>query len=285
MVRRWPAKTVTLALEPAFKDRRLLPQQADHAMSGSMLGPDLDVLTVLIVAAGALVAGFITGLAGFGTALIASGIWFHVLPPVLIPPLVTIAAVVANVVSLATTRPSFDWSAAKPFLIGGLCGIPLGVAALTMSGPGSIRIAVGLFLVVFAASQLIGVARFTVGLWGGRTADTAVGVGGGILGGFAGLSGPFPIVWLQLRGGPSASQRAIFQPFNLVVLAVSAIGMAIAGLVDTRVLTLAALATPLTVLGSWLGARVYLKVSEQTFKRLVLALLLLSGSTLVAEAF
>lgn len=250
-----------------------------------MFSPDLDALSLLIVAIGALVAGFTTGFAGFGTALVASGIWFHVLPPILIPPLVTIAAVTAHVVSLATARPTFDWPAAKPFLLGGLVGIPIGVAALSIAGPGSIRIAVGAFLVVFAASQMVGVARFTVGAWGGRLADASIGVGGGILGGFAGLSGPFPIVWLQLRGGPSAGQRAIFQPFNLVVLTVSAVGMAIAGLVNIQVLALVALATPLTILGSWLGAHAYLKVSEQVFRNVVLALLLLSGGTLIAEAF
>ncbi|NKB44346.1 MAG: TSUP family transporter [Alphaproteobacteria bacterium] len=249
-----------------------------------MFTSELDVLILLGVAGGALVAGFTTGFAGFGTALIASGIWLHVLPPVLIAPLVTIAAVVAHIVGLATARPVFDWPAARPYLIGGLCGIPVGVAALSLAGPGMIRVAVGAFLLVFAASQLSGVARFSIGSWGGRVADAGVGLGGGVLGGFAGLSGPFPIVWLQMRGGPSAGQRAIYQPFNLVVLAVAAVGMAIAGLVDGTVLTLAAIATPVTVLGSWLGARVYLKASAQTFRSVVLTLLMFSGGMLIVEA-
>lgn len=250
-----------------------------------MISPELDIYIVFVVTAGALAAGFTTGLAGFGTAIMASGIWLHVLPAPLIAPLVTISAVVAHVVSLATARPSFDWGSARPFLIGGLLGIPVGVAALSIAEPGLIRVSVGTFLMMFAASQLFGLARFSIGNWGGRIADACVGVGGGVLGGFAGLFGPFPIVWLQLRGGPSIGQRAIFQPFNLVVLSFAALGMALAGLVDSRVLTLAVLATPLTILGSWLGARVYLKVSEQTFRRVVLALLLLSGSLLVADAF
>ena len=34
--------------------------------------------------------------------------------------------------------------------------------------------------------------------------------------GFAGfgLSGPLPLIWLQLRGETSDRQRAIYQPFN-----------------------------------------------------------------------
>src|SRR3546814_17357102 len=60
-----------------------------------------------------------------------------------------------------------------------------------------------------AISQLSGLTRLAIGAWGGRPSDAAVGVGGGILGGFAGLSGPLPLIWLQLRGGPSAEQREV----------------------------------------------------------------------------
>ena len=35
---------------------------------------------MLIVLLGALLAGFTTGFAGFGTGLVASGLWFHALP-------------------------------------------------------------------------------------------------------------------------------------------------------------------------------------------------------------
>src|SRR3546814_3544223 len=87
-----------------------------------------------------------------------------------------------------------------------------------------------------AISQLSGLTRLAIGAWGGRPSDAAVGVGGGILGGFAGLSGPLPLIWLQLRGGPSAEQRAVYQPFNLIVLAIAGAGMAVAGRVDGAVL-------------------------------------------------
>ena len=44
---------------------------------------------------GALAGGFVAGLAGFGTALMALGIWLYVLPPSLAVPLVLICSVVA----------------------------------------------------------------------------------------------------------------------------------------------------------------------------------------------
>lgn len=230
----------------------------------------LDWSTLAVVLAGALVAGFTTGFAGFGTALVAAGFWFHALPAAMVPPLVVLAAVAAHVVGMATVRRVFDWRRAAPFLVGGLVGVPAGVALLSAAEPGTVRTAVGLFLVGYALFQLGRPGRLAVGDWGGRAADGAVGLGGGILGGFAGLSGPLPLIWLQLRGGPSDRQRAVYQPFNLVTLALAAIGMAIGGLIDGDVLLLAALCLPATLAGAWVGAHAYLRVSERVFRTVVL---------------
>ncbi len=38
---------------------------------------------ILTIGAGALVAGFVSGLAGFGTGLVALGFWLHVIDPLL----------------------------------------------------------------------------------------------------------------------------------------------------------------------------------------------------------
>src|SRR3546814_1693002 len=98
-----------------------------------MLAALPDTATLAFLLLGALAAGFVTGFAGFGTGLVASGFWFHVLPAALVPPMVVIASVTAQLIPLAGLRPKFDWPRAAPFLIGGALGVPLGVAALTRS--------------------------------------------------------------------------------------------------------------------------------------------------------
>ena len=249
-----------------------------------MAPPSLDVPTLLIVLLGALIAGFTTGFAGFGTGLVSSGLWFHALPPGMVPPLVALASVAAQLVGSITVRKAFDWRRTMPFLLGGALGVPLGVAALSAASPGLLRTSVGIFLVVYALSQLGRLDRFKIGDWGGRAADGAVGLGGGLLGGFAGLSGPLPLIWLQLRGGPSDRQRATYQPFNLVVLGLACVGMALSGQIDAGVLWIAGLCLPATLVGAWLGARLYVGVSEEAFRRAVLTLLLGSGAILIGQA-
>ena len=50
------------------------------------------------------------GLAGFGTALMALGIWLYVLPPSTAVPLVLICSIVAQTSTLPSFWRSFDFS-------------------------------------------------------------------------------------------------------------------------------------------------------------------------------
>lgn len=249
-----------------------------------MLGTGLDPSALAMVVLGALMAGFTTGFAGFGTGLVASGLWLHALPAAVVPPLVALASIAAQIISLVTVRKAFDWSRAKPYLLGGVIGVPLGVSALSAASPFLLRTSIGAFLVAYAFYQLTHRRKREIGDWGGKAADGTVGVAGGFLGGFAGLSGPIPLIWLQLRGGDSTRQRATYQPFNLIVLTLAAIGMGLGGQITSSVLAIALLILPATLIGAWIGARTYATVSLQTFQRVVLSLLLVSGCLLLAQA-
>lgn len=242
-----------------------------------------DAMTLAVVLAGALIAGFTTGFAGFGTGLVSAGFWFHALPAPYVPPLVALASVAGQLVGLMAVRHAFAWQRAAPFLAGGVIGVPIGVAVLAWASPGLLRLSVGAFLVAYAVFQLAGLAKLSVGAWGGRPADGTIGLGGGILGGFAGLSGVLPLVWLQLRGGPSAQQRAVYQPFNLIVLTLASLGMVASGQITSVVWVIAALCLPFTLLGAWLGTKAYIGVSEATFRKAVTVLLLISGAILVVQ--
>ena len=250
-----------------------------------MLTASFDFLALAIVVGGAFLAGFTTGFAGFGTGLVASGLWFHALPATMVPPLVALSSVAAQLVGMITIRKAFNWRHVAPFLFGGAIGVPPGVAALAAASPVMLKVSIGVFLVAYAMCQLSNRLSWHIGQWGGRIADGVIGLGGGFLGGFAGLSAPLPVMWLQLRGGSRQQQRALYQPFNMVVLALASLGMAVSGQITADVAWISALCLPATLIGAWTGARVYGGVSEQTFQRVVLSLLLVSGLILVAQAF
>src|SRR3954447_25449992 len=140
-----------------------------------MSDPSLDYLALAIVVAGALLAGFTSGFAGFGTGLVAAGFWFHALPVAMVPPLIVLASVAGQIVGLLIVRKSFDWIRVMPFLVGGVIGVPFGVALLTVASPQSLKIVVGIFLAVYAIIGLTSRSKRGIGTAGGGMADGAVG--------------------------------------------------------------------------------------------------------------
>src|SRR5215475_945501 len=228
---------------------------------------------------GALAGGFISGLAGFGTALMALGIWLYILPPSIAVPLVLICSVVAQSSTLPSMWRSFDLTIVWPFLIGGLLGVPLGTMLVAHADPNNFKLSVGIFLLIFPLALYFSPEMSFSS--GGKPADAAIGFAGGIMGGLAGLSGPLPILWASIRGWGKDERRGIFQTFNWTVLLVALCLQTAGGLVAREVIWLAVLAFPATVLGSWIGARLYHALSDRNFRDIVLGMLVVSGAMLV----
>ena len=228
---------------------------------------------------GAFAGGFVAGLAGFGTALMALGIWLYVLPPSDAVPLILICSVVAQSWTLPSLWRSFDFTLIWPFVIGGLIGVPLGTLLVAQADPNAFKLTVGVFLLLFPLALYF--SKPMAFRFGGRPADAAIGFAGGILGALAGLSGPLPILWATIRGWGKDERRGIFQTYNWTVLFAALCLQAASGLIAGHVMWLALLAFPGTILGAWLGARCYHAMSDRNFRDVVLGLLFLSGVALV----
>ena len=229
---------------------------------------------------GALAGGFVSGLAGFGTALMALGIWLYVLPPSLAVPLVLICSVIAQTSTLPSIWKTIDFRLVWPFLIGGLAGVPLGTLLIAHADPKVFKLTIGIFLLVFPVALYFQPAPVSF-RFGGKLADGAIGFAGGILGGLAGLSGPLPILWASVRGWSKEERRGIFQTFNWTVLAAALCIQIATGLVKADILWLTLCAFPGTLIGAWLGTRTYHALSDRNFSDVVLGLLFLSGIGLV----
>ncbi len=103
------------------------------------------------------------------------------------------------------------------------------------------------------------------------------------MGGIAGLSGPLPTLWCGLRGWSKDAQRGVYQPYNLGVLGFTLAVYAVQGVITARVLELALICLPMTVIGVWLGLSSYGRLDDRQFRALVLWLLLASGLVLAAS--
>jgi uncharacterized protein len=235
----------------------------------------------VLLSLGALAGGFVSGLAGFGTGLVALGIWLYVLPPSVAVPVVLICSIVAQSSTLHAFRHVIDLKLVWPFLVGGLAGVPLGTVLVAYADPGIFKLSVGVLLLVFPTALYFNRNNPIALSFGGRVADAAIGFAGGILGGLSGLSGPLPTLWASVRGWDKDERRGVFQTFNWTVLTAALCLQAGTGFITREVLWLALLALPATISGAWLGARTYHALSDRNFRDVVLGLLFLSGVGLV----
>ncbi len=234
----------------------------------------------MIVVAGALAAGFVNGLTGTGYALMALGFWLQVMPPVTAAPLVALCAVAGHLQALRSIWRGVCWPRLWPFLAAGLIGVPVGTVLLEHIRVQPLKLGVGILLIFYSAWMGL-VRRPPIVRGGGRLADAAAGLTGGVLGGMASLSGPAPTIWVQLRGWTKDEQRGVNQPFNMAVLAAALLSAAAGGLLDERFWIWAAMCVPVSLAGARLGLLLYGRVNDAAFRHLVLLLLAASGTTLI----
>jgi uncharacterized membrane protein YfcA len=244
----------------------------------------MNTVTLAIVVFGALAGGFVSGLAGFGTGLMALGIWLYVLPPEFAVPLVLICSVVGQTSTLPAIWRSIDFGLVWPFLIGGLAGVPLGTMLIAHADPNLFKLWTGVMLLIFPAALYFQRSPMAIS-HGGRMADGAIGFAGGILGGLAGLAGPVPILWASIRGWGKDERRGIFQVFNFTILGAALCLQIATGFVRQEVIWLALVTFLGTIIGAWLGARTYRVLSDRNFHDVVLGLLFLSGIGLICSSF
>ncbi|HMK79731.1 MAG TPA: sulfite exporter TauE/SafE family protein [Xanthobacteraceae bacterium] len=242
----------------------------------------MDGLTLFLFLAAAFLGGLTGGLSGFATGLVVSGVWLHIIAPEQTAVLIVLGGFVTQGYGIWQVRRAIAWRALWPFLIGGMIGIPVGTALLTTLDPGVTRVGIGALLVAYSLYGLAWPALRP--LRGGLAGDLVVGLANGLVGGLTGLTGVVVAVWCQLRGGSSDAQRAVFQPVIFATFLMSAVSLGLAGLFTRATLKLYLMALPVLVVGIWCGARLYGKLDERGFRRLILLLLLASGLSLVVPA-
>ncbi|MEM7778027.1 MAG: sulfite exporter TauE/SafE family protein [Pseudomonadota bacterium] len=238
------------------------------------------VESIALILLGALAGGFVSGLAGFGTGITALGIWLYALSPSVAATLVIVCSVSAQLQTLPKIWHTIEIRRVAPFIIPGLLGIPIGTTLLASVDVRVFKLTIGGLLIAFALHALVNRSKRAIS-WGGRIADAWVGLGGGILGGLAGLSGVLPTMWADVRGWSKAQRRSIFQVFNLSILSAALVAHAIAGLITRDLVLAAAFALPGTFVGSWTGYVLYTRLSDKRFKEIILALLCISGVLLI----
>lgn len=233
--------------------------------------------TVLLVSCLGL-AGLISGLTGFGFALVASGALLSIRSPVEATALVLVCSILSQCLSIARLRTLPPLSTALVMIGPGLLGAPIGIWLLHDLNPNLVKICIGTFLILYSAFVATLRPDFRV-RFGNAWSDGFVGFFGGVLGGIAGLSGALPTAWSLVRGWDPRLQRAVYQSFTLVMQIWS---LAILALFDPLPAPLVgdlAIGLPIVLVSVLAGLSLFARIDQARFRTLVLALLAAIGLT------
>ena len=242
-----------------------------------MDGFSLDLVIFLIATfAGALVAG----LSGFAFALVAASIWLYILTPLQTTTLIVAFGLIVQGYMVWKLRHALEWRRLWPFILGAAIGVPIGISILGWANPAYVRAGIGLFLVLYSLYALLRPSLPPM-TKGGAAADAAVGFANGVLGGITGLAGILVTIWSGLRGWPKDRQRAVFQPVAVAIFAMCALWLGVKGAVSEDTIRLFLFGLPALLAGTWLGMKLYGRLDEAAFRKVVLVLLLASGVALM----
>jgi uncharacterized membrane protein YfcA len=225
------------------------------------------------------IGGLASGLAGFAMGFVVSGIWLHIITPIQTVVLIVGYGLWTQGYGVWKLRHALSWRNVAPFMIGGAIGVPIGTMLLTSINPAYLRTGVGVLLLLYSS---YGLARPEFKpVQAGALTDGGIGFVNGLVSGLTGLPGLVVTIWCQLRGWPKDVQRTIFQPVMLAAIAVNAVSLTIAGAITAETVKLYLLGLPMLLAGLWSGFKLYGKLDDAAFRKVILLLLLLSGLALI----
>ena len=239
--------------------------------------------TWLALLLGAVTAGVVQGLSGFAFSMVAMSVWAWTIDPHLAAVLAVHGGLSGQVLAAIRERRTMRLAPLRPFLLGGVLGLPVGLVLLRGVDPLLFRLGIGLVLAVWCPLMLA--SRHLPPLrWGGRAGDALAGAAGGAMAAFGGFSGAAPALWCTLRQYDKADARQVIQNFNLALLALTLAAYAGTGAITREMLLPMAAVTAVIIVPVVLGHRLYDTLSPEAFRRVVLVLLSLSGAAMLLSS-
>jgi uncharacterized protein len=221
-------------------------------------------------------ASFLSSIGGFAFGAICGAMLFHVGDdPIRVVQIVMTCSIANQAKMIWGLRHDFDWRSLSWLLTGGISGLPVGVWLLFHIEKGLYVHALGMFLVLYGGYMLF---RRPVVLPQNAGCDIAAGFLGGITGGAMGFPSASVSIWCGTKGWDKDRQRAVFQPFILVVQ-VAALALICAAKSGQGVAydLWDLVYVPAGLLGTAAGFACYQKLSDNQFSHVVNVLLIASG--------
>lgn len=231
-----------------------------------MLGSFEAVLAVVAV----VIAGIFRGFSGFGTGMILVPSLSLIYEPVFAVITVVLLELVTGLQLVKTSLVHCHWRTVVPMAVISSFTVPLGAFILVNVDANTMRILIAI-LVMLSVVVLSSGWRYKAEA--GIKVAAVTGVSSGLITGATSLGG-LPVILYYLSSHlTSQVSRASMIVFLMITTIVSLVTYIFHGIITSDVMLKTAAIIPVFIIAIWLGDRLFGKVSESLFRKIILSLL------------
>lgn len=240
--------------------------------------PSLEIL--IFVPLIVLLAYLIFGMSGFGSTLIAIPLLAHLMPLKFAIPMVVVLDCVSAISMGLRLRADVAKSEFLPMLPFLLVGLLVGAFVLLNVPTRWLLLVLGVLVLIFGGNFLI---QRTAAVRLPKWTVAPVGLLAGTTSSALGVGGPIYVAYFAARGAtPEQIRATVPAVFSFTSVARIAIFAGV-GLFNRQILMAVAALLPVMALGMWCGHRLHGRLSRDQAIRVIGALLLLSGVSLIVR--
>ena len=234
--------------------------------------------TALLAGTVFLAAGFVQGLTGFGSALVAIPLLSLLMDVKTAVPLCTLNGMIITMYLGWRLRNHLHWHRIWPLLLGSLPGVLAGVTLLKKVDSAAIRTGIGLLLISYSVFNLLVRPR---PVNPGRSWAILAGFLTGAIGAAFSAGGPPVIIYTSMTSWKKDVIKATLSGFFVLNGVVTVTVHAASGITTRTVLGYFAVAAPCVLAGTILGSQVYGRIRRDTYIRLIYCFLIAMGIMMV----
>jgi len=236
------------------------------------------MLIPLLISMIFLLAGFIQGVSGFGSALVAIPLLSLIIDIKAAVPLCILNSLVITTYLSLKMRKHLDTKKILPLCIAAVPGIIVGSTILKQVGAGIIRVCLGVLLVAYSLYSLLMTPK-------PRKLHRAWSYLAGFLSGAIGAAfsagGPPTIIYTTLNDWKKDTIKATLSGFFLFNSYLIAVVHAIDGLTTVEIFTYFMISAPFVLLGTVLGTICYGKIPRERYLQIIFAFLTAMGIIMI----
>ncbi len=226
------------------------------------------------------ISAFVQAITSFGSALVSMSLLPFLFSMNFVTPLVALNGTCITALNFFRLHQHFDPKKIKPLILGAIPGIPTGIYLLVNLPESIIKTILAIVILGYAVYSLIHThSRFRIK----KRAGYAFGFFAGCLGGAFNTDGP-PIViyitsqhWSKDEMNISLTSYFLFSGFTLVTM------HTIGGLLTIKVALYFISLLPAIFAGVYIGSKIYKRIDQEVFKKIVLLLLIFIAIVLIIK--